>query len=123
MYQKLSTALLLGIFGIFAVHYSSGSPSAQSIPPVIVARLVLQNQTAPIATTPVYTPTVTGLYRISAYMTEPQNNTGNDWNLNLQWTDEVGLEETNYVFMQQTGYGPPLAYASNINAFYAQPLG
>jgi hypothetical protein len=123
MYQKLSTVLLVGIFGLLAVHYSAGSPPAGTIPPAIVARLALQNQTTPTASTPIYTPTETGLYRISVYMTEPQNSTGNVWNLNLQWTDEVGVETTNYIFMQQGGYGPPLAYGNNINAFYAQPLG
>ena len=56
-------------------------------------------------------------------MTEPQNDTGNYWYLNLQWTDEVGLEETEYVFLQQGGYGPPLAYASNFNLAYNQPPG
>jgi hypothetical protein len=123
MYQKLSTLLLLGIFALLAVHYSAGSPPAESIPPAIVARLALQNQTAPIANTTAYTPTVTGLYRISAYMTEPQNDTGNFWYLNFQWTDEVGLEETADAFMEQGGYGPPGAYAINSNDSYDQPAG
>ena len=124
MYQKLSAALLLAIFGLLAVRYSAGSPPAGSIPPEIVARVALQNQTMPIASTPVYTPTVTGLYRISAYMNGPQASTNNQWDLNLQWTDQIGLEETIIAFLQRTSAnGPPLAYAFSPNVAYAQPPG
>jgi hypothetical protein len=114
MYKNFTIAILLATFGLVAMR-STGSPSAGSTPPAVVAKVVLQNQTAAIPTTTVYTPTVGGLYRISAYMTTPIPNeqVGNYWTFNLAWTDEAGVESTpSGIVTSNTGFVPPGAWGS-----------
>jgi hypothetical protein len=59
--------------------------------PTIVAKLALLDQTAAIPLTTLFTPTRTGLYRISAYgaMTVVSPNSAS-WAVYLGWTDDSG---------------------------------
>jgi hypothetical protein len=118
MYKTLCVAVLL--FATF-VFTSGGKPAAASptgpSAPAIVATVKLTGQTAPISATTLFTPTATGLYRVSAYMTQvtPVNLLNVFWYLNLRWTDDAGAEsasvQTNHMLLQTLTSGtPPEAY-------------
>lgn len=95
MYKNLSIAVLLVAFGLVAAR-STGTPTATFTSPVILKKIILANQTAPIPTTTIFTPVSNGLFRVSVYMTTPAPNSNpNNWVFNLGWTDEAGVENTN----------------------------
>jgi hypothetical protein len=83
--------------------------------PRVVAHVSLTGQSHGIPSTTVFTPTVSGLYRISAYMTltVPQEQVG-DWILGLGWNDDAGTESTTLV-EQPVSATPPFAYETNQN--------
>jgi len=96
MYKTLTVAALL--LAVFA--FTSGSRSADASPttaigPAIVAKGKLVNQTAPIPTTSLFTPTQSGLFRLSAYatITTPDPNSSSSWDYSFTWTDDSGLSQ------------------------------
>jgi hypothetical protein len=116
MYKTLCVAAILLATIVFtsgnnAVHASAPTMSS----PVIVASGSLVNQTGPIAKTEIFTPTQTGLYRLSAYMTLTHKvSVQNTWQFNLSWTDDAGVEESGVVDMF-TNQLPPNAWSySNV---------
>ena len=93
MYKTLTVAALL----LAAFAFTSGSRSADASPttaigPAIVAKGKLVNQTAPIPTTTIFTPTQTGLYRLSIYatLTKTDPNSSSYWLVNASYTDDAG---------------------------------
>ena len=83
-------ALLLGTFAL-----TSGSKpadaSASGLPsPVIVARASLVNHTAALPQTTIFTPTQTGVYRVSAYIAMTTASSTGFWTFEFCWTDEGG---------------------------------
>jgi len=58
----------------------------------IVAKGKFLNQTAPIASRTIFTPTKTGLYCLSVYgtITVADPSSESEWSYNLQWTDDSG---------------------------------
>jgi hypothetical protein len=114
MYKNLSIALLIGAFGLVAIR-SSGTPNTNSTP-TIIKKVVLSNQTAVIPTTTLITPGTTGLFRISAYMTQIATAQGGPTTFNLGWSDDAG-QETSWVaeppIVQQTDAVPPLSWGQN----------
>jgi hypothetical protein len=64
MYKKLSIALLIVAFGLVAIR-ATGIPASTPTSPTIVVKRRLVNQTAPIATTTIFTPAHDGVYRLS----------------------------------------------------------
>lgn len=111
MYKNLSIVLLLAAFGLVATR-STGAPASTLTSPMIFKRVVLKNQTAPIPPTTLFTPPQTGLYRISAYMTQivPTPGSNGQWSLALTWSDDAGLENSGSsgpvsVFTGNAGYG------------------
>jgi hypothetical protein len=93
MYKTLGIAVVL----LAAFAFLSGSRSADASPttpisPPIVARAKLLNQTAPIPTTTILTPTQSGLYRLSVYGTVTQLDTISTvfWDFQPSWTDDNG---------------------------------
>jgi hypothetical protein len=114
MYKNLCIAVLLLAFGLVAMR-STGSPTAGSTPPAIVAKLTLPNQTAAIPTTVLYTPSQTGLFRVSVYMTTPvANESSNYWTLQLGWSDEAGVENMGTFGLDETTSNatPPTAWGA-----------
>jgi hypothetical protein len=112
MYKNLSIAVLLVAFGLVAMRSNGLPPSGQNAP-VVVAKVVLENQTNAIPTTTVFTPTVSGLYRIHAYMTVPGSaNSSNPgyWQMNLGWTDQAGVEAVGDVIQTFANATPPGAF-------------
>jgi len=77
MYKTLCVAALL--VGLLALTgRSSSAAPAPFTPPVTVAKGKLLNQTGLIPTTTIFTPTQTGLYRLSAYSTQTVPVSGGD---------------------------------------------
>lgn len=85
MYKTLCVAVLL--LPTFAL--------AQGVSPQIVARAKLTHQTATIPTTTIYTPTQTGLYRLSIYATVSKSdpNSGSNWIVGVWYTDDSGQQQ------------------------------
>jgi hypothetical protein len=102
MYAKsILTVLLLTTF---LGAQSSPSPAQSSpVSPVIIKKLSLKNQTAPIPQTSIFTPPATGLYRLSVYMIEtvPVVGGSDSWGFNLLWTDDAGVLWQDTVIEQQ----------------------
>jgi hypothetical protein len=91
MYKTLALAILL----LPTLTVAQEAKPAAPIPltqPQIVAKGKLPNQTAPIPTTTIFTPTQTGLYRLSIYATisKADPSSGSGWIYNLQYTDDSG---------------------------------
>jgi hypothetical protein len=90
MYKTLGISVaLLAAFAFTSGSRSDASPAA--IGPAIVARGKLLNQTAPIPTTTIFTPTQTGLYRLSVYATVTTSDPSSQsvWYYNYSWTDDA----------------------------------
>jgi hypothetical protein len=114
MYKTIAVAALL----LAAFVFTSGNRSADASPttlpsPVIVARVALLGQTATIPTTTLFTPKVSGLFRISAYLAmTTQGTTGGVWTFQVGWTDEAGAEAPTEVPLYVTdNQRPPNAFA------------
>jgi hypothetical protein len=92
MYKALCVVvLLLPTFALTQARSSAVTP----VSPPIVAKGKLLNQTAPIPTTTIFTPTQTGLYRLSVYGTITISTcSGSFWSFNPGWTDDSGVLST-----------------------------
>jgi hypothetical protein len=79
--------------------------------------VVLPNQTATIPTTTLFTPGTTGLFRISAYMTQVATVSGSyNTTFNLGWSDDAGQETTSVSappIQQPPEVFPPQAWGWN----------
>src|SRR6266446_3652604 len=108
MYKTLCIAvvLLAGFAFTFGSRSADASPT-RPIGPAIVAHGKLPNQTAPIPTTTIFTPTQTGLYRMSVYATivKADPDSGSSWGYGYYWTDDAGTETTGGIL---AGYGSSL---------------
>jgi hypothetical protein len=115
MYKNLSIAVLLVAFGLVAAR-STGSPAPTPSSPVIVKKVILANQTAPIPTTTLFTPASNGLFRVSIYMTQvvPTQRNNGYWLYNLDWTDDAGPESgaTQPIMQMYDGQMPPQAWGT-----------
>jgi hypothetical protein len=106
MYKTLCVAvLLLPTFALAQTSKPSSSGPFNS--PQIVAKGKLPNQTAPIPTTTIFTPTQTGLYRLSVYATisKADPNSGSYWAYTFNWTDDSGVQSQPQLLI---GSGPTL---------------
>jgi hypothetical protein len=109
MYKTLCVASIL----LATISFTSGSKPANASEgtlavPTIVARVVLRGQTQQIPTSTLFTPKVTGVYRIEEYVTNtlPDPNNNNNWSLQINWTDEAGPESRGGVGWQASILGP-----------------
>jgi hypothetical protein len=96
MYKNLSIAVLLFAFGLVAIR-STGTPVPTATSPIIITKRKLVNQTAPIPTTTIFTPTHDGVYRLSSYatLTTADPNSNSFWSFNIGWTDDAGSQVYN----------------------------
>jgi hypothetical protein len=93
--------LLLGTIALTG-RSSTAAPVGPDYPQ-IVAKGKLLNQNAPIATTTIYTPAHTGLYRLSVYATLTTVNefSTSQWDYNVGWTDDAGVQSIpNFLYQQ-----------------------
>jgi len=95
MYKNLCVAtLLLPMFALAQNATRTSAPGRPFSSPLIVAKGRLLNQAAPIPTTTIFTPTESGIYRLSVYatlITGGQNPCTSYWSYNPGWTDDSGL--------------------------------
>lgn len=97
---------------LFAVSLTAGllvlngrGSGAASVPtfsgPAIVAKGRFLNQTAPIPTTTIFTPSRSGLFRLSAYgmVTTADPTSGSQWLFNPGYTDDTGITVNEYAFI------------------------
>ena len=89
----------------FLAGRSAGSADGLPATPQIIRRVELTNQTAPIPTTTLFTPSHNGLYRISMYLTGTSGDAG--WAGYLTWSDDAGFEDTSVRGVIATSGGPP----------------
>jgi hypothetical protein len=105
--------LLLGTIALTGRH-STAAPVGPDYPQV-VAKGKLLNQNAPIATTTIYTPTQTGLYRLSIYATLTTANPSSDgwWDYTLGWTDDSGAQSIDQFLYQNSNTPGPFEYLAS----------
>jgi len=110
--------LLAALAFISGSKPAGASASTSYASPQIIARVKLPNQNAPIPTTTIYTPTQTGLYRLSVYatMTRSDPNSQSTWFYSMAWTDDGGAESENEI-LYQNGEGRG---QFNYNGLYTQ---
>ena len=118
-----SVCVLVIFLSLFA--FTSGSRQADASPttaigPAIVAHGNLVNQTAPIPATTIFTPTQTGLYRLSIYgtMLTAAYNSGTSWSVYVSWTDETTSQNQQVLWSYDSSLAPFLS--SGANNFYGQ---
>ena len=112
MYKTLVVAILL--LPTFALGQRRNSaPTTSYASPQIVARGKFPNQTAPILTATIFTPTQTGLYRLSVYATisKADPNSRAYWAYTFNWTDDSGVQSQPQLL---------IGYAPNLGQFYYQ---
>jgi hypothetical protein len=115
VYKTLSIALLLAVVGLAAAR-SGSTQSSSPASPTIVASVALANQTAVIPPTIIFTPTHTGLYRLSVYMTQTVSvpRSVSLWKYNLSWVDDAGIEGTRAgILPLGTDQKPPSAWGTS----------
>ena len=119
MYKVLcAAAILLASVTLAPFASASGLPS-----PVIVAKGKLTNQTAPIPAITLFTPTQTGLYRLSVYAALLKSNpaSNSNWNYNVTWTDDSGVTNNSNPVLYAFGYQNPGIFFSNLGGTFAGP--
>jgi hypothetical protein len=93
MYKTLCIAVLL--LPRFALAQDPRSAATPFSPPLIVARGKLINQTITIPSTTIFSPTQTGLYRLSVYATLTTVGTvGAHWSVNVFWIDDSSVPQS-----------------------------
>jgi len=95
MYKTLlAVTVLIGLMAVRARTSTAESSTTTFASPLIVASGQLPDQTAPIAKTTIFTPSQSGLFRISVYITvtKPNANSLSEWTYRLFWTDDAGPE-------------------------------
>ena len=114
MYKALCvTVLLLPTFALTQARKPATPPFPS---PLIVAKGKLPNQTAPIPTTTIFTPTQTGLYRLTVYATisKADPSSQSSWCYSLSWRDDAGPQfwEASQLLCQGGNSPYPFIYES-----------
>ena len=104
---------LVALF-LFGLSVSGFAKAQCAAFPCVVATVTLTNQSHSILNTPIFTPTASGIFRISAYLsTSAGNNQSALWLLFVGWTDDNGARKVG------TG-APPSGSNAAIATFVAQ---
>jgi hypothetical protein len=100
----LVVAFLVGLsvsgFGQEAGNVSSPCASF----PCIVASISLINQTASVSHVPIYTPTTSGLFRVTYYLESDIHGIGGFWIFSWNWTDDLKTETPSPIYLEPGGY-------------------
>jgi hypothetical protein len=109
MNKALCVAVLLLGTVVLTGRHSTATPSGPAYPQ-IVAKGRLLNQTGELAQTTIFTPSLSGLYRLSVYGMITTADTANNQNsyYNLFWTDASG---------PNSYYGAMLGYDGQLGGF------
>jgi hypothetical protein len=89
MKRYLVVIFLLGlsVSGFVRATKAGGQASQCTAFPCVVASVSLTDQTASVSQVPIFTPTTTGLYRVS-YYEESSRIQGSVWKFRWNWTDD-----------------------------------
>ena len=110
---------------VVAVSFLPATVSAPKVP-IIVAQLTLTNQTGPIPQTTIFTPTQSGVYRVSAYIASTSPGQDDAFSATLVYTDDVALEYaalnngSSGYYATSSGFTTFRAIANNPVSFYTQ---
>jgi len=109
MNKALAVAVIL--LGALAIGFATNNtPAGTFAGPRVIAKVALTNQTANIPITTIFNVPATGVYRVSAYLTQPVlGNNGYSWELAFGWTDDSGAEWVGLLY--DNGQPPPQDYA------------
>jgi hypothetical protein len=128
MYKTLCVAAILVATIVFTSGNKPADASTVGLPsPVIVAKISLTNQTQQIPTTTLFTPTTSGLYRVSIYFSMTKPVTQLEWDTSLYFTDEAGAENmTGGASVARLNYSlnaiPPTAWATTTSGDPVAPV-
>jgi hypothetical protein len=116
----MNKALCVMVFLSLSLSLPTAARAQNLTSPLIVASGKMVGQTKPISKTILYTPSETGLFRVSVYMcmTKPGNTSNRDWVFFLNWTDDAGPEFDQLADLVVNS-GPPNSYALS----YIHPAG
>lgn len=84
---------LLRLLALLVIGFSASAFAQCASFPCVVASATLTNQTQPVPATPVFTPTTSGLFRVTAYMTTSTGTTNAYWDIEAGWTDNHGFKK------------------------------
>ncbi len=86
---------LLRLLALLVIGFSIGAFAQCATFPCVVASATLTNQTAAIPSTPIFTPTSDGIFRVSAYLSASASTSKSAYTYVLVgWTDENGPRKT-----------------------------
>ena len=112
---------LVALF-LFGLSVSGFAQAQCAAFPCVVATVSLTNQSHAIPNTPIFTPTASSVFRISAYLTTSAGNRSALWQLFVGWTDDNGARKASTAtapsnsnaniatFVVQDVAGVPLSY-------------
>jgi hypothetical protein len=72
--------------------------------PCVVASISLPNQTVSVSQVPIYTPTTSGLFRVTYYMEADTRGIGSNWTLAWNWRDDLKTEAPNRLYLEPGQY-------------------
>jgi hypothetical protein len=105
---------LVALF-LFGLSVSGFAQTQCAAFPCVVATVSLTNQSQAIPNTPIFTPTASGVFRISAYLSTSAGNHSALWQLFVGWTDDNGARKASTA-------APPSGSNANIATFVAQDV-
>jgi hypothetical protein len=114
MNKTLAVAVLL--LGVLAISFATNNPTSGFKyfgGPRIVAKVKLTNRTASVPDSILFTPTQSGLYRISVYMSMTAPASGGAWQTSLSWTDDAGAEQLGAIAGIYNSAVPPTDYSTD----------
>lgn len=90
MKQRLLLSIVLVVFCVngFAQQTKSQPGSCPSFP-CVVASISLTNQSMSVSQVPIYTPTTSGVFRITYYFEAEAQGIGGPWILTWSWRDDL----------------------------------
>src|SRR5580698_1483106 len=111
MYRAFSLATLLLVGLSLSAQTTTQPPTINLTSPLIVASGKLVDQTLIISKTTLFTPSETGLYRVSVYMTQTKPVSADAlWAFALFWTDDAG-DQSDQLADLPTDALPPNSWA------------
>lgn len=84
---------LLRLLALLVIGFSASAFAQCAAFPCVVATVSLTNQSQTIPATPMFTPSATGLYRLTSYMTTSTGTTDAYWTIEVGWTDNRGFKK------------------------------
>jgi hypothetical protein len=115
MYKAVCVAVLLyAMFSLTGSKSADASAAGSLTSPVIVAKVSRTGRTTTIPITTIFTPRVSGLFRIAPYLAVTSPGVGNGaWMLSINYTDEAGAEQIDETFVNNNAL-PPRAWSPTI---------